>query len=170
MKREVWQEMQNSLSNRQFGQPFRSLMDSLDQKLVTMLRHDARRSISDLASELGVSRATVRSRMERLEAAGDIIGYTVILRADAVDQAVRGIMMIEIEGHSTARVIKGLGGFPDVSAIHTTNGRWDLVVELSANSLTDFDSILRRIRLLQGITGSETSLLLATPRTTKARI
>ncbi|RUX86634.1 MULTISPECIES: Lrp/AsnC family transcriptional regulator [unclassified Mesorhizobium] len=145
-------------------------MDSLNQRLITVLRHDARRSISDLASELGVSRATVRSRMERLEAAGDIIGYTVILRADAVDQAVRGIMLVEIEGHATARVIKGLGGFPEVSAIHTTNGRWDLVVEISARSLTDFDSILRRIRLLQGITGSETSLLLATPRTTKARI
>ena len=146
------------------------MTDTLDQRIITILRHDARCSISDLSSQLGVSRATVRARIERLESSGHIIGYTVILRADAVDQAVRGIMMVEIEGHATARVIKGLGGFPEVSAIHTTNGRWDLVVELSARSLIEFDAILRRIRLLQGITGSETSLLLATPRTTKARI
>lgn len=145
-------------------------MDSLDQKLITILRHDGRRSISDLAGDLGVSRATVRSRIERLERAGDIIGYTVILRADAVDQAVRGIMMIDIQGHAADRVVRALGGFAEVTAIHTTNGRWDLVVELSAQSLTDFDAILRRIRLLPGITGSETSLLLATPRTTRARI
>ncbi|TIV90018.1 MAG: Lrp/AsnC family transcriptional regulator, partial [Mesorhizobium sp.] len=53
---------------------------------------------------------------------------------------------------------------------HTTNGRWDLVVELGTASLTDFDAVLRRIRLIPGITGSETSLLLATPRTTRARL
>lgn len=145
-------------------------MDELGQKLITLLRHDGRRSISDLALDLGVSRATVRSRMERLERSGTIIGYTVILRSDAVELPVRGIMMIEIEGHVTDRVIKALGGFPEVSSIHTTNGRWDLIVELATATLTDFDAVLRRIRLIPGITGSETSLLLATPRSTRAKL
>lgn len=145
-------------------------MDQLDQQLVTLLRHDGRRSVSDLAIELGVSRATVRARMERLERSGDILGYTVILRADAVELPVRAVMMIEIEGHVLEKVIRQLGGFPEVQAIHTTNGRWDLVVELGTATLTDFDSVLRRIRLLPGITGSDSSLLLTTPRTTRARL
>jgi DNA-binding Lrp family transcriptional regulator len=145
-------------------------MDTLDRKLIALLRHNARRSISDLAVDLGVSRATVKARMERLEKSGDIVGYTVILRADAVDQRIRGIMMIEIEGHAADRVVRALGGFSEVSTIHTTNGRWDLVVELGTSSLSDFDAVLRRIRLIPGITGSETSLLLATPRSTKAWI
>lgn len=145
-------------------------MDDLDKRLVTLLRHQGRRSISDLAGDLGVSRATVRARMERLEKSGDIVGYTVVLRADAVDQAVRGIMLIEIEGHVADRVIRALGGFSEVSEIHTTNGRWDLVVELGTSTLTDFDAVLRRIRLIPGITGSETNLLLATPRSTRARL
>jgi DNA-binding Lrp family transcriptional regulator len=68
-------------------------MHPIDQRLVTLLRHDARRSVSDLAAALGVSRATVRARMERLARSGDILGYTVILRADAVELPVRGIMM-----------------------------------------------------------------------------
>ncbi|MER8770348.1 Lrp/AsnC family transcriptional regulator [Mesorhizobium sp. M0960] len=145
-------------------------MDRLDEQIITSLRHDARRSISDLAVSLGVSRATVRSRIERLERDGVIVGYTVILRADAVDQRVRGIMMIEIEGHAADRVIRALGGFSEVSTIHTTNGRWDLVIELGTQTLSEFDAVLRRIRLIPGITGSETSLHLATPRTTKARL
>lgn len=145
-------------------------MDTLDENLIALLRHDARRSISDLAVDLGVSRATVKARMERLEASRDIVGYTVILRADAVDQRIRGIMMIEIEGHAADRVVRALGGFSEVSTIHTTNGRWDLVVELGTASLSEFDAVLRRIRLIPGITGSETSLLLATPRSTKAWI
>ena len=145
-------------------------MDELDKRLVTLLRHQGRRNISDIAIDLGVSRATVRSRMERLEKSGDIIGYTVILRADAVDQPVRGIMLIEIEGHVSDRVVRALGGFSEVSQIHTTNGRWDLVVELGTQTLADFDAVLRRIRLVSGITGSETSLLLATPRSTRAKL
>lgn len=145
-------------------------MDDLDQRLITLLRHDGRRSISDLAVDLHVSRATVRARMERLERSGSIIGYTVILRADALDQGVRGIMMIEVEGHAADRVIRALGGFPEVSAIHTTNGRWDLVVELTTETLAAFDATLRRIRLISGITSSETSLLLATPRSTSAKL
>ncbi|MBX8801308.1 Lrp/AsnC family transcriptional regulator [Pseudochrobactrum asaccharolyticum] len=145
-------------------------MDELDQKLITLLRHNARRSISDLALDAGVSRATARARLERLEKDGHILGYTVILRADTVEQAVRGIMMIAIEGHVTERVVKALGGFSEISEIHTTNGRWDLIAEINADTLTDFDSVLRRVRLVAGITNSETNLLLATPRSTKARL
>ncbi len=145
-------------------------MDAIDQRLISILRHDGRRSISDLALELGVSRSTVRARIEKLEAGGAIIGYTVVLRADAVSPPVRGLTMIEVEGRMLDRVIDGLIGFPEVGAVHTTNGRWDLVVELSAQSLTDLDVVLRRLRMVQGITASETTLLLATPRSARARL
>lgn len=145
-------------------------MDDVDQWLISILRHDGRRSISDLALELGVSRGTVRARLERLEAEGTIIGYTVVLRADAVSLPVRGLTMVEVEGRMLDRVIDALVGFPEIGAVHTTNGRWDLVVELSAQSLTDLDAVLRRLRLVPGITASETTLLLATPRSTRARL
>lgn len=145
-------------------------MDDLDQRLVTLLRHNGRRAISDLAHELGVSRATVRARMERLERQGEIVGYTVILRADAVSLPVRGITLVEVEGRAKDRVVDVLGGFADVTAIHTTNGKWDLVIELATQSLTELDHLLSRIRLIPGITASETNLLLATPRSTRARL
>ena len=150
--------------------PKRYTMDDFDKRLITLLRHDSRKSLSELAADLGTSRATVRSRLERLKQSGDIIGFTVILRSDTVDLPVRGIMMIEIAGHVSDKVIDTLSGFPEVTEIHTTNGKWDLVVNLGAQNLVDFDRILRQIRLISGITASETSLLLATPRSTKARL
>ena len=145
-------------------------MDDLDQRLLVLLRHNGRRSISDLAVELRVSRATVRARIERMERQGDIVGYTVILRADAVSLPVRGVTLIEVEGRAADRVVDALGGVAEVTAVHTTNGKWDLVVELGAQSLTDLDAVLRRIRLIPGVTTSETNLLLATPRSTRARL
>jgi DNA-binding Lrp family transcriptional regulator len=149
---------------------FGNAMDAVDQRLISILRHDGRRSISDLAHELGVSRGTVRARLEKLEAGAAIIGYTVVLRADAVSPPVRGLTMVEVEGRMLDRVIDSLVGFAEVGAVHTTNGRWDLVVELSAQSLADLDAVLRRLRLVQGITASETTLLLATPRSARARL
>lgn len=145
-------------------------MDELDQRLVTVLRHDARRGISELAAELKLSRATVRSRIEKLEERGDIVGYTVVLRSDAVSMPVRGITLIEVEGRMADKVVDALTGFTEVGAIHTTNGKWDLVVEISVQSLTELDAVLRRLRMVPGITASETNLLLATPRSTGARL
>ncbi|GGD10685.1 Lrp/AsnC family transcriptional regulator [Aureimonas glaciei] len=145
-------------------------MDDLDRQLITHLRHNGRRSVSDIALELGVSRATVRARIEKMEERGDIVGYTVILRADAVSLPVRGLTLVEVEGRKADRVVEALAGFPEIGAVHTTNGRWDLVVEISAQNLSDLDAVLRRMRLIDGITASETNLLLATPRSTRARL
>ncbi|MGO4670749.1 Lrp/AsnC family transcriptional regulator [Bosea sp. 2RAB26] len=145
-------------------------MDAFDHRLITALRHDGRRSISDLAGELGTTRATVRARMERLVQSGEIVGFTVILRADAIELPVRGIMLIEVGGQGTDAVVRELSGFPEVSAVHTTNGKWDLVAELGTTDLIEFDKVLRRIRLVSGIVASETNLLLATPRSVKAKL
>ena len=145
-------------------------MDSLDRRIITALRHDGRRSISDLAKDLNTTRATVRARLDRLTKAGEIVGFTVILRSDAIEQPVRGLMLIEVGGQGTDAVIRNLSGFSEVSAIHTTNGRWDLVVELATADLIQFDRVLRQIRLIAGVTASETNLLLATPRSTKAKL
>lgn len=108
--------------------------------------------------------------MEGLEKRGDIVGYTVILRADAVSMPVRGITMVEVEGRAKDRVVDILGGYPEISAIHTTNGKWDLIVEIGTMTLTDLDGLLGRIRLISGVTSSETNLLLATPRSTRGRL
>ena len=142
-------------------------MDQTDQKLVAALRRDGRTSISDLAAALRLSRATVRARIAKLEAAGEIVGFTVVLKGDASDLPVRGIMLVTIEGKGTNRVIDALGGMPEVRAIHTTNGRWDLIVELGADSLSDLDSVLGRIRLIDGIANTETNLVLSTRRTSR---
>ena len=160
-----------AFKNSDMGNPESNRMtDNIDQRLIQLLRHDARRSVSDLALELKLSRATVRARMERLERSGDILGYTVILRAEAIEMPVRGLMLIEIEGRASDRVIDSLSGFAEVTAIHTTNGKWDLIAEIATDSLSALDAILRKIRLIPGITGSETNLLLATPRSTRARL
>ena len=137
-------------------------MDKTDHGLISALRENARVSLSDLSYQLGVSRTTVRSRIERLQQRGDILGFTVVLKDDAIRDPVRGIMMIGIEGRGTDRIVRQLTGLPELRAVHSTNGRWDIIAEIGANSLEDFDSTLAKIRRMDGVTSSETSLLLST--------
>jgi DNA-binding Lrp family transcriptional regulator len=135
-------------------------VDALDRDLISMLRTDARLPVASLAAALGVSRATVKARLDRLLAEGVIQGFTVVLNAPEAE-AVRAIAMIAVEGRAAESVIRRLRGFPEVRMLYSTNGRWDVVAEIEVASLPAFDETLKRIREVDGITASETSILLA---------
>lgn len=137
-------------------------MDDLDRQLISRLRANGRASVASLAKVLRVARGTVQNRMQRLESEGVIVGYSVRLRPQVDDQRIRGLMMVEVEGNRAGAVLKALRGDPAVSALHTTNGRWDLIAEVRADSLQEFDRVLARVRLIDGIANTETSLLLST--------
>lgn len=137
-------------------------MDDTDRQLIALLRDNARASVASLAKVLRVSRGTVQNRLGKLEADGTIVGYTVRLRPQAEAHRIRALMTVAVEGNRIDQVLSRLRGDPAVSALHTTNGRWDIVAELQADSLESFDRVLGRIRLLEGIANTETSLLLST--------
>lgn len=137
-------------------------MDDLDRQLIALLRGNARLPVATLAKRLKVARGTVQNRLLKLEREGVIAGYTVRLRAADDDRRVVALMLLAVEGPSVEQVLATLRGDPAVSALHTTNGRWDIVAELRADSLEEFDRVLGRIRRIDGVATSETNLLLST--------
>ena len=139
-------------------------MDETDHQLSALLRQNARLSVAALAARLGVSRGTVTNRMRRLEDDSVIVGYTVRLRPDVPQSEIKAWMSIAVEGNQTRSVIASLLGEPGVATLHDTNGRWDLLAELRAENLQDLAKVLERIRLLKGISNTETSIHLETYR------
>ena len=139
-------------------------MDETDHQLLSLLRQDARLPIASLAAKLGVSRGTVTNRIRRLEDTGVIVGYTARLRPDVQQNQIKAWMSIAVEGNQTRTVIARLLGEPGVATLHDTNGRWDLLAELRADNLQDLAKVLERIRLLKGISNTETSIHLETYR------
>jgi DNA-binding Lrp family transcriptional regulator len=137
-------------------------MDDLDRQLISLLRGNARLPVATLAKNLKVARGTVQHRIAKLEREGMIAGYTVRLRAPDESRRVVALMMLAVEGNSVESVLWALRGDPAVSALHTTNGRWDVVAELRADNLEEFDRVLGRIRRIDGVATSETNLLLST--------
>jgi DNA-binding Lrp family transcriptional regulator len=135
-------------------------MDETDRRLVSLLRDNARAPVAALAKSLKVSRGTVQNRIDRMLAKGQIGGFTVRVRDDA--DRVRAIMAIAVEGERSGAVLKALRAFPEVRAVHMTNGRWDMIAELETDSLAGFSAALDAVRLIEGISATETSLLLKT--------
>ena len=139
-------------------------MDDTDRQLLSHLRENSRTSVASLALRLKVSRGTVQNRLAKLEADGTITGYTVRLKPQAEAHKIRAFMSVAVVGNRTDAVLSALRGDPAVSGLHSTNERWDIVAELQADSLEAFDRVLSRIRLLEGIANTETSLLLSTSK------
>jgi DNA-binding Lrp family transcriptional regulator len=86
----------------------------------------------------------------------------VRLRPDSEPQRIRAWMSIAVEGNAAPRSSARCAASPCVGTLHTTNGRWDIVAEVRAESLEAFDAALTRIRLTPGIANTETSILLST--------
>lgn len=137
-------------------------MDDTDRQLIALLRANARATVASIAKSLHVARGTVQNRMAKLERDGTITGYTVRLKPQADQHRIAALMSIAVEGNRAESVLRTLRGDPAVEALHTTNGRWDIVAELRADSLEAFDRVLGRIRQVDGIASTETSLLLST--------
>ena len=129
-------------------------MNNIDHVILGLLKDNARISITDLAAKTRVSRATVQKRIEYMESTGIITGYTVRFRPN-----------IMVEGTKAQAVIRELRLESAVERLHTTNGKWDILVELQSDSLENFDKALERIRNISGIYNSETSILLSTYKT-----
>jgi DNA-binding Lrp family transcriptional regulator len=139
-------------------------MDETDHQLLSLLRQDARLSIAALSHKLSVSRGTVTNRITKLEDAGVIVGYTVRLRPDVQRNEIKAWMSIAVDGNQSRAVIASLLGEPGVATLHDTNGRWDLLAELRAENLQELGKTLERIRLVKGISNTETSIHLETYR------
>jgi DNA-binding Lrp family transcriptional regulator len=135
-------------------------MDETDRKLISLLRANARTPVAALAGALKVSRGTVQNRIDRMLGRGEIGGFTIRVPDDA--GRVRAVMAIAVEGERSGQVLRALRGFPEVRAVHMTNGRWDMIAELETDSLEGFSNALDGVRLIEGIAATETSLLLKT--------
>jgi len=103
----------------------------------------------------------VQNRLDRLLNSGAILGFTIRACDELEADVVKAVMVIEVVGKSTTQVINKLRGIPQLEKLHTTNGAWDLVTDIRASSLSEFDQVLREVRIIDGVLNSETSILLS---------
>lgn len=132
-----------------------------DFEILQLLKKNARQPVSSIAEALNLSRVTVQKKIKAMEENGQILGYTVKLEQEAFKHKVKGWMTINAEANKEEKAIKKILQLPEVTALYTTNGRWDLAAEITSNSLEEFDRAVSQLRSIDGIETTETNLLLS---------
>ncbi len=136
-------------------------LDETDRALIASLQANARQPIADLARTLGLARTTVQARLDRLERSGTIVGYTARLGA-AADAPLHATALVSIEPRSGPTVLSRLRSLPGVRVVHTTSGRFDLLVQIAASTTQELDETLDKIGEARGVKGSESLIHLST--------
>lgn len=137
-------------------------LSSTDERLLSILREDARASTAEIARRLNLSRTTVQSRMQRLERDGVIRGYTVRVADDVEQDRLRAHILITVGPKQSAAVVRALHQLPEVRSLHSVSGSHDLVAIVVATGVQDMDVLTDRIGALDGVERTTTSLILST--------
>ena len=144
------------------SEPNKASPDRLDRQLIALLREDARQPITSLALALGLSRASVYARMERLERDGIIVGYTVRLGGDYDHRLIRAQIMLKVAPRLTQALEQKLMAMPELIAIHAISGEYDMIALVEAEGVAALNAVVDRIGLLDGVEKTTTSILMAT--------
>ncbi len=137
-------------------------IDALDRSLLDLLRDNARLPTAALARQLGVSRTTIQSRIERLEQGGAILGYTIRPGREAGGEPLRAHVLIALAAKRAASVDSALRRMPAVRALHAVSGTFDLVAEVETGSVEEADRLIDRIGALEGVERTNSMLILST--------
>jgi DNA-binding Lrp family transcriptional regulator len=138
------------------------LLTSKDQELISLLQVNAREPVSALARKLGLSRTTVQDRLRRLEQSGVIAGYQLRLSEATEQDGIRAFVTIEVEPKRTGEVARALQKMPQVEALYSVSGKYDLIALVRTSSAEDMDKLLDIAGVISGVTGTESAVILST--------
>jgi|SRR5687768_1604216 DNA-binding Lrp family transcriptional regulator len=139
-----------------------SLISAKDQELISLLQVNAREPVSALARKLGLSRTTVQDRLRRLEQSGIIAGYQLRLSEGTEQGGIRAFVTMEVEPKRTNEVSRALLKMPQVEALYSVSGKFDLIAVVRTSSAQDMDKLLDVAGVIPGVTGTESAVILST--------
>src|SRR5690242_15221579 len=161
-RKEAWNWTKRSHLLNDTPKGFVEMISEAEQALLTLLRANARASTAELARQLGVSRTTVQSRIERLEQRGIIAGYGVRLSPDYEQGLVKAHVLLTVTPKLADKVVRALEAMPPVRTVHSVSGNFDMIVIVDAPSIKDLDALLDRIGAMDGVERTSSSIILST--------
>lgn len=136
-------------------------IDDVDRTLLRLLRAHSRRSVSDLAAEAHISRASAYRRLRRLEDSGVILGYTITTDPAALGMPVAAVILISCDQGHWRSARRKLREVPGVEHLAATTGSFDFVVRVRVSDTETLrDVVLERLHAIPEVHSTQTLFVL----------
>jgi DNA-binding Lrp family transcriptional regulator len=136
-------------------------LDDVDREILTLLRQDGRRTISDIAARVNLSAAPVKRRIERLERSGVITGYTAVIDRSRLGATVDAFTELRFVGDTDVDHILALAiEIPEVVDVFTLAGDPDALVHIRVDDVDHLKRVINRLRGSGHVTGTKTLMVL----------
>jgi DNA-binding Lrp family transcriptional regulator len=143
--------------------PRTQILDEVDRRIVALLREGARRSFREVGESVGLSAPAVKRRVDRLEAAGVITGYTAVLDPERFGWSMQAVVFLYCEGTMAADEVRAaVEGHPEVVAAYTVAGEASAVLVVRASDTRHLEQLLERLREHKGVLRTQTQIVLST--------
>jgi len=143
--------------------PSVATLDQIDRRIVALLREGARRSFREVGEVVGLSAPAVKRRVDRLESAGVIAGYTAVLDPASFGWPMQAIVSLVCEGSMDAAEVRAaVEGHPEVVAAFTVAGEASAVLLVRTSDTHHLERLLERLREHRGVLRTQTQIVLST--------
>ncbi|NQZ29953.1 MAG: Lrp/AsnC family transcriptional regulator [Oceanospirillaceae bacterium] len=126
-------------------------LDARDRQLIALLQNNSRESVVSLGKKLNVSRTTVQNRIDTLTRRKIIKKFTIEFDDQYQKRLLKAQMLINLQAGVSRRVVKILQQMPQISAIKSVSGIYDLMVEISVEASSELDQLVDDIREIEGV-------------------
>jgi DNA-binding Lrp family transcriptional regulator len=138
-------------------------MDDIDQRIVALLRNNARRSYQDIGGRVSLSAPAVKRRVDRLERKGVIRGYSANVDPAAFGWGTHAFVELFCEGSVSGGAVRdAVAGHPEVEGAYTIAGAPSAILHVRAADTQHLEEALERIRETPGVLRTQTQVVLST--------
>lgn len=138
-----------------------TVVDAVDRQIIDLLVADGRRTVREIADLVNLSPSPVRRRIERLEKAGVIVGYTAVIDESAIGPTFEAFAELRFAGNTkVAEITASVKDIREVLAIYTVAGDPDALVHFQVDSLQHLHTLIDQIRRDGHVIGTKTLMVL----------
>ena len=150
--------IESSMADRRMD----GLRDGLDEKLVGLLRQNARMTLTALARDMALSRTAVQARMARLERDGVIVGYRAIVDDRRAETGLQAMLSLTFTQRPCAPVVKTFRHWPEIVSYYSVTGPLDGYMLVSVANAQALSALVDRLSAVPGVGSVSSAVVLKT--------
>ena len=137
-------------------------MDSIDCRIINLLRKNAKLPVAELSEKIGISGAAIHKRIKKLENKKIFTGAQFIIDPKKVGFTTLAFVGIYLEKAIDVNfAIKKLEIIEEITECHYTTGDWSILVKIFCKDNEHLMKLLNeRIQAIKGVSRTETFISL----------